>query len=107
MSSRITRRDLPPVPPELGAAVHPILARVFAARNVRSPGELDYGLEKLLPADSLSGMDAAVALLMDALEHARRILVVADFDADGATGCAVAGSTTCTSIAARCWNGPD
>lgn len=90
MSSRISRRDASAVPGDLADAVHPILARVFAARNVLSASELDYGLDKLHPATSLMGMDAAVALLVDALEQDKRILVVADFDADGATGCAVA-----------------
>ena len=70
--------------------MHPVLARVLAARDVLSVSELDYGLEKLYPASLLAGMDDAVALLVDALEKEKRILVVADFDADGATGCAVA-----------------
>ena len=90
MSSRISRREATPVPDELADAVHPVLARVLAARDVLSVSELDYGLEKLYPASLLSGMDDAVALLVDALEKEKRILVVADFDADGATGCAVA-----------------
>jgi single-stranded-DNA-specific exonuclease len=90
MSRRISRRDARPVPEDLAASVHPVLARVLAARDVLSAAELDYGLDKLYPATTLAGMDAAVELLMDALEHDKRILVVADFDADGATGCAVA-----------------
>jgi single-stranded-DNA-specific exonuclease len=90
MSSRISRRDARPVPEDLVGSVHPVLARVLAARDVLSVEELDYGLDKLYPATTLAGMDVAVALLVDALEHDRRILVVADFDADGATGCAVA-----------------
>jgi single-stranded-DNA-specific exonuclease len=63
---------------------------VLAARDVLSVSELDYRLEKLHPATMLAGMDDAVALLVDALAHDKRILVVADYDADGATGCAVA-----------------
>jgi single-stranded-DNA-specific exonuclease len=90
MSSRISRREAPPIPDDLAAAVHPVLARVLAARDVRSVSEMDYTLEKLFPATSLSGMDDAVALLVEALGEEKRILVVADFDADGATGCAVA-----------------
>ena len=90
MSSRISRREAAPVPEELARALHPVLARVLAARGVLSVSEMDYTLEKLIPATSLSGMDDAVALLIDALAEGKRILVVADFDADGATGCAVA-----------------
>ena len=90
MSSRISRREATPVPEDLADALHPVLARVLAARDVHSVSELDYGLEKLHPATSLTGMDDAVALLVDALENEKRILIVADFDADGATGCAVA-----------------
>jgi single-stranded-DNA-specific exonuclease len=78
------------VPEDLARAVHPVLARVFAARQVHSLSELDYGLHRLYPADSLTGMDSAVALLVEALAEGKRMVVVADFDADGATGCAVA-----------------
>ena len=90
MSSRISRREATQVPDDLAGALHPVLARVLAARDVHSVLELDYGLEKLHPATQLTGMDDAVALLVDALEKEKRILIVADFDADGATGCAVA-----------------
>jgi single-stranded-DNA-specific exonuclease len=90
MSTRISRRDARPVPDDLAAAMHPVLARVLASRDVLSMSELDYGLDKLYPATALAGIDVAVGLLVEALAHNRRILVVADFDADGATGCAVA-----------------
>jgi single-stranded-DNA-specific exonuclease len=90
MSTRISRRQAKPVPEDLAEALHPVVARVLAARDVLSVSELDYRLEKLHPAAMLAGMDDAVALLMDALAHDKRILVVADYDADGATGCAVA-----------------
>ena len=90
MSTRITRRAAAQVPEDLAAAVHPVLARVLAARDVLSLSEIDYALGKLHPAHSLSGLDDAVALLENALAEDKRILVVADFDADGATGCAVA-----------------
>jgi len=90
MTTRISRRDAKPVPADLAQAVHPVVARVLAARDVLSVSELDYSLDKLHPATMLAGMDDAVGLLVDALAHDKRILVVADFDADGATGCAVA-----------------
>ncbi len=69
--------------------LHPVLARVYRARHVTSAVELDRSLERLLAPRSLKGMDAAVALLEEALREQRRILIVADYDADGATSCAV------------------
>lgn len=70
--------------------VHPVLSRVFAARGVRSPADVDHSLNGLLRTDALGGLDRATALLMAALRGDRRIVIVADFDADGATSCAVA-----------------
>lgn len=72
------------------AGISPLLARLFAARGVRSADELDDGLAKLLPPQGLLGMDAAAKLLADALQAGQRICVVADYDCDGATACAVA-----------------
>jgi len=65
----------------------PVLARLFAARGVTSPEQLDYGLASLAPVGSLDGVDAAVALL---LKHKQdRIVVIGDFDVDGATSTAL------------------
>lgn len=71
------------------AGIHPVLARVFAARGVRAPGELDCALGALLPPSGLLGAEAAAALLADHIAAGRRILIVADYDCDGATACAV------------------
>jgi single-stranded-DNA-specific exonuclease len=73
----------------LEAGMHPVLARVYAGRNIRTAAELDYGLDGLLPPASLKGIDAAAQLLADAIQHSKRLLIVADYDADGATACAV------------------
>ena len=70
--------------------VHPLLARLLAARGVRSSDELDDGLARLLPPDTLRGAAEAGRLLADAITAGRRICVVADYDCDGATACAVA-----------------
>ncbi len=70
--------------------LHPVIRRVLAARQVHSEAELDYTLPKLLRPEQLKGMEQAVDLLRQTLEQNRRILVVADFDADGATSCALA-----------------
>jgi single-stranded-DNA-specific exonuclease len=85
-------RDVPPRAAhalEL-AGVHPLLARLLAARGVRAPEELDDSLSRLLPPATLLGAEPAGALLADAIQHGRRICVVADYDCDGATACAVA-----------------
>jgi single-stranded-DNA-specific exonuclease len=70
--------------------VHPLLARLFAARGVRGIEELDDGLNHLLPPASMKGATEAALLLADALLQQRRICIVADYDCDGATACAVA-----------------
>lgn len=70
--------------------LHPVLARLYASRGVCEPGEIETGLARLTPPTMLSGCDKAAALLADAIEAKRRMLVVADYDCDGATACAVA-----------------
>ena len=87
---RIQRRAESPSPPGFLADEHPVLARIYYAREIHDPALLDYSLARLLPFDTLVDMAAAVDLLVDAVTHDQPILVVADFDADGATGCAVA-----------------
>lgn len=72
------------------AGVHPLLARIYAARGVRRREELDYRLSGLLPPDALTGAREAAQLLADAIEAGARMVVVADYDCDGATACAVA-----------------
>ncbi|MCO5978107.1 single-stranded-DNA-specific exonuclease RecJ [Ideonella oryzae] len=83
------------VPPRAAFAleesgVHPLLARLFAARGVRSPEALDDGLPKLLPPAALKGALEAAQLLADAIDTGRRLCVIADYDCDGATACATA-----------------
>ena len=72
-----------------GATLPPWLRRVYAARAV-DPEDLDLDLGWLPPAAGLRGIDAALDLLSDALRHQSRLLVVGDFDADGATSSALA-----------------
>jgi single-stranded-DNA-specific exonuclease len=92
MTPTITLRDVPPRATWAleQAGVHPLLARLFAARGVRSSDELDDGLARLLAPTELLGAAAAAKLLADAILERRRICVVADYDCDGATACAVA-----------------
>jgi single-stranded-DNA-specific exonuclease len=86
----IARRAVPQIAAELAASgISPALARVFAARGVRSTAELDDGLTMLPSWTALKGIDAASARLAEAIERKQRLLIVADYDADGATACAV------------------
>ena len=69
--------------------LHPLLARIYAARGIKTRSELDYELKSLLPPTLLTHADDAAVLLADAIEAQARILIVADYDCDGATACAV------------------
>ena len=84
-------RQRAPVEGGLSASgLHPVLERVFSSRGVSSVEELTLGLDQLLPPDGLSGLAAAANLLADAVVQDQKILIVGDFDADGATSTAVA-----------------
>jgi len=69
------------------ASLHPVLRRAYAARGVRDRAELALTLDKLVPVSTLDSVEAAVALLLEHRE--RRIVVIGDFDADGATSTAL------------------
>ncbi len=68
-----------------GGALHPVLRRAYAARGVRGDAELSLTLSRLLPVGTLEGIDAAVELLLAHRAAGHKVLVVGDFDADGAT----------------------
>jgi single-stranded-DNA-specific exonuclease len=85
---RIEARPLPATLPDLGA-LPPLLTRLYAARGVQSAAELDKGLARLIPYQQLKGIDAAVDLLVLGLQQGQRMLIVGDFDADGATASTV------------------
>jgi single-stranded-DNA-specific exonuclease len=89
---RLVTRDVPPRTAWAleQAGLHPLLARLFAARGVRGADELDDALARLLPPAGLLGADDAAVVLADAIGAGSRICVVADYDCDGATACAVA-----------------
>src|SRR5215469_14444850 len=84
MRLRVVRR---PPSAALLAELHPVLGRVYAARGVRSAEELDTSLVRLLPVGTLEGIPRAVELLLR--HRGGRVLVVGDFDADGATSSAL------------------
>ncbi len=75
--------------PEAGG-LHPVLARVFRRRGVRSLRELDYSLRNLAPVEALKGIERAVSVLEESLQKGHSVLIVGDFDADGATSTALA-----------------
>ena len=69
--------------------LHPLLARIYASRGIQTRSELDYELKSLLPPALLTNAAKAAILLADAIEADARLLIVADYDCDGATACAV------------------
>lgn len=76
--------------PLIAQGVSPVLARIYAARGIQSPLDMDRALSGLLPASFLKGLPEAHALLIQALREDWRVLIVGDFDADGATSTALA-----------------
>jgi single-stranded-DNA-specific exonuclease len=88
LNSLEIRRRLPAAASDFTADVHPILRRVYAARGLQRNADLDLSLDRLLPVGSLDGVEAAAQLLA-AHRSAGRVLVIGDFDADGATSTAL------------------
>ncbi|MGB9989642.1 single-stranded-DNA-specific exonuclease RecJ [Pseudoduganella rhizocola] len=70
--------------------VHPVLARLYAARGLTDPRELSSELAALIPPPGLLHIDAAAVFLADSIAARKRMVIVADYDCDGATACATA-----------------
>ena len=89
---KLLTRDVPPRSAWAleQSGIHPLLARLYAARGVHTPEELDDALGKLLPPGGLKGVQEAAHLLADAMAADQQLCIVADYDCDGATACAVA-----------------
>ena len=87
MTLRVLRREAPSARLAALAGCAPVLARAYAARGIEQSQQLGRGLERLLPVSTLEGIEAAVALLLQ--HRAGRILVIGDYDADGATSSAL------------------
>ena len=83
------RRRSADAPGDWPDSVPPLLRRIYAARGASNPQQAQPKLAQLLPPDSLGGLDAATALLAEAIAARKHIVVVGDFDCDGATACAV------------------
>ncbi len=90
MTQMKTRRVPPRIQWQLEQqGLHPLLARIYAARGIQTRSELDYELKSLIPPVLLTNAAEAAILLADAIEAQAKILIVADYDCDGATACAV------------------
>lgn len=90
MSREITRRPRPTGADLSAAQLHPLLERIYCARGVQAAEQLDLDLKRLLPPSQLLHTQRAAELLAAAVESNKRILIVGDFDADGATSTALA-----------------
>ena len=85
-----TRARVLPIEDALArTGMHPMLARLYASRGIRTVGELSADLSALIPPGDLTHADSAARLLADAIEQNKRLLIIADYDCDGATACAV------------------
>jgi single-stranded-DNA-specific exonuclease len=90
MQKKIIRRDAAVAQSFVHPDCHPVLQRVYAMRGVTSSQELERNLERLLPYHGLLNIDLAAVRLAQALQNQEKMLIVGDFDADGATSTAVA-----------------
>ena len=90
MSPELKQRAMPVTPALASSGLSPLLQRLYANRGVTAPDEIDLTLKGLLPPQLLRGVTDAAALLADAIEGEARVVIVGDFDADGATSSALA-----------------
>lgn len=90
MSKTIQRRSVSNSAGEQLNHLPPVLQRVFSARQVKSAHDIDYKISNLMPPSGMKGLDEAVALLSQAVRNQSKVLIVGDFDADGATSSALA-----------------
>ena len=86
----LKQRQSQAVSDTLPDGLHPVIRRVLLARNITDQSALDLKLGRLLPPTSLAGINQAAEILADAIVSDQSILIVGDFDADGATGTSVA-----------------
>jgi single-stranded-DNA-specific exonuclease len=89
MKRQLCQREVPAQADALAELVPARLAKIYAARGVAEARDLDLSLQRLPAPQGLRGMAEAIALLLEALEQKQSIVIVADFDADGATSCAL------------------
>lgn len=89
--SKITQRSFPADTAQflVQSGLTPLLARIYAARGIQNPAQLDTDIKHLLPFSLLKNAEKMAGLLADAIADKKKILIVADYDADGATACTV------------------
>jgi single-stranded-DNA-specific exonuclease len=95
LNYQLQQRSVPSSSLLESGVLSPLLARIYAARGIQSPDQLELKLNRLLPAKDLLGLQQAIDILDKAIEQQTRMLIVGDFDADGAT------STTLMVLALR------
>lgn len=88
MIKKIIRREI--IPASIHQNLHPVLQRIYAARGITSINEVEHELSNLLPFNTLLNLDKAVELIAESLRLQERIIIIGDFDADGATSSALA-----------------
>ncbi len=89
MKNKLTHRQLPEALPELSPDIPLLLQRVYALRGITSMQELDYTTRNLCNYDNLDGTQTAVEIVYSAMQNNKRIMIVGDFDTDGATSTAL------------------
>ncbi len=89
--SKITQRSYPADTVQflVQSGLTPLLARIYAARGIHDPVQLDTDIKHLLPFSLLKNAETMAGLLADAIADKKKLLIVADYDADGATACTV------------------
>ena len=85
MNKTIRRRSTPSIESQFSEQVSPFIQRILLNRGVSQDVEIDKTLNRMLPVGQLKGVEDAIHLLSDSMEQDESILVVGDFDADGAT----------------------
>ncbi|MCX8575318.1 MULTISPECIES: single-stranded-DNA-specific exonuclease RecJ [unclassified Gilliamella] len=88
--TKLVRRKLPELHPEFSNDIPTLLQRIYALRGVTSSKEIDYAARNLSNYDQLNGIDKAVEIIYSAMKNNQRIMIVGDFDTDGATSTALA-----------------
>ena len=89
MKNKLTHRQLPKALPEFSPDIPLLLQRVYALRGITSMQELDYTTRNLCNYDNLDGTQTAVEIVYSAMQNNKRIMIVGDFDTDGATSTAL------------------
>ncbi len=86
---KIHRRNLGISDELQNASLHPVLKRIYANRQINNLSQIDYSLDRLINYNELKGIDAAANIVADAVINNQAILIVGDYDADGATSSAL------------------